>query len=242
MIILFALILLLGFAQVGMGSTTQNKAYVLEQMQIKNHTIIYATKDGVRLKHLLWRVEMVTKAPTWEVVVYSRITKTYAKESMDLWVTEGLDVTRDTKRPVFPATKRIGTMHSFGFESGLYYEPCRFTVIDALTREKLKLITGLRYQLLDKSAFDPNVSLAISSIYGLLPCRQLVLSADRYYPEKGWVPDLRTIRFKEISLKEAQIEYPNLAGYREAESPTAVELSSPTRNPGIDVLFPSGKK
>jgi hypothetical protein len=214
-------------------STEKGSAYEMEQKQQQVHVVVYATKDGVRIKDLVWNVEIVTKAPTWEVVVFNRERKIYAKERLDVWVKEGLDVSRLNVRPLFPAKNRIGTINHFGFPCGIYLEPVNFLVIDQITHEPLRTITKLRYELLDESAFDSNVSLAISSMYGLLPCKQLSLSSDRFVVGSGWGKDLNTVYFKEIPLKSAGITYPNLTGYKECESPSSVAISARKRNQAL---------
>jgi hypothetical protein len=218
-------------------TTEKNSAYEMEQKQQQVHVIVYVTKDGVRIKDLIWNLEVITKAPTWEVVVFSRDRKIYAKERLDVWVKEGLDVSRENKRPLFPAKNRIGTVNHFGFPCGIYLEPVNFLVIDQITHEPLRMITKLRYELLDESAFDSHVSLAISSMYGLLPCKQLALSTDRFVAGSGWGKDLKTVYFREIPLKLAEISYPNLTGYRECESPSSVAISARKRDQALMNVF-----
>jgi len=243
MIALLALLMLLCCAQAGLGGTTaQRKAYVYEQIQQRGHILVWATKDGVRLKNLVWNLEVVTKAPTWQVVVFNKTAKTYAKETLKVWVREGLDVTRDMERPVFPASTRIGTVTRFGHKCGIYLEPANITIVDPMTHAPTGFISGLRYELLDESDFDPNVALAISSNYGLLPSKQLAINADRNYRDKGWTKDLRTLNFKEIPLKDAQIEYPNLTGYKECESPSVVLMSGRPKAIPEELIFDPDRK
>lgn len=228
-----------------------DSTYVVDQQYFQGKAKLYIQPDGVREVVDKYGLEMVCKAPSWDVVIVSHEKKSVCKTPFNIWLSK-----HKPEMGVIEKQQLVGTKTLLGRKCSAYKEaPTTDTPqIEYFWRirdkkeevankdAKSPTVTFVNY-VFNEFPLDTHVAWAVDVLYGYLlrqfhfpVCNQLLLQRVSYTDHGLRGFDVRTISIDKLPPARVKIEYPDVHGLETSDLGPLVMDGDHSRHTANDIF------